>query len=127
MLNIHNLTVSFQGEDLFSGITFLLKQGDRVGLIGKNGAGKTTLLRIIQGEQEYDSGQIAMDKELAIGFLKQDIDFEHGRTVLEESYKAFPELLKMEGKIDTINSQLSDRKDYDSESYHQLMKLRALD
>ncbi len=121
MLNIHNLTVSFQGEDLFSGITFQLRQGDRVGLIGKNGAGKTTLLRIIQGEQEYDAGQIAMDKELAIGFLKQDIDFEHGKTVLEESYKAFEDLLDMEDKIDTINAQLSDRDDYDSDSYHQLM------
>jgi ATP-binding cassette subfamily F protein 3 len=121
MLNIHNLTVSFQGEDLFSGITFQLRQGDRVGLIGKNGAGKTTLLRIIQGEQEYDGGQIAMDKELAIGFLKQDIDFEHGRTVLEESYKAFTELLTMEATIDKINAQLSERSDYDSESYHQLM------
>jgi ATP-binding cassette subfamily F protein 3 len=121
MLNIHNLTVSFQGEDLFSGITFQLRQGDRVGLIGKNGVGKTTLLRILQGEQEYDGGQIAMDKELAIGFLKQDIDFEHGRTVLEEAYKAFTELLGMEEKIDTINAQLSERSDYDSESYHQLM------
>jgi len=121
MLNIHNLTVSIQGEDLFSGITFQLRQGDRVGLIGKNGAGKTTLLRIIHGEQEYDGGQIAMDKELAIGFLKQDIDFEQGRTVLEESYKAFEGLVDMEDKIETINAQLSDRDDYDSDSYHQLM------
>jgi ATP-binding cassette subfamily F protein 3 len=121
MLNIHNLTVSFQGEDLFSGITFQLRQGDRVGLVGKNGVGKTTLLKIINREQEYDDGQIAMDKELAIGFLKQDIDFVKGRTVLEESYQAFTELLEMEKKIKAINTQLDDRDDYDSESYHQLM------
>ena len=69
MLNIHNLTVSFQGDDLFSGITFQLRSGDRVGLVGKNGAGKSTLLKILSGEQEYDKGQIASDKEISIGFV----------------------------------------------------------
>ena len=79
MLNVHNLSVAFQGEYLFEGITFQLTGGDRVGLVGKNGAGKSTLLRIISGEQEYDTGQIATDKEISIGFLKQDIDFEKGK------------------------------------------------
>ncbi|NND09764.1 MAG: ABC-F family ATP-binding cassette domain-containing protein, partial [Flavobacteriaceae bacterium] len=76
MLNIHDLSISFQGEPLFENIGFRLGNGDRIGLIGKNGAGKSTLLKIISGEMEYDSGQIASDKELKIGFLKQDIDFE---------------------------------------------------
>ena len=96
MLNAHNLTVAFQGSPLFEGITFQLTPGDRVGLVGKNGAGKSTLLRIISGEQEYDSGSIALDKEISIGFLKQDIDFTKGRTVLEESYQAFTEIKKLE-------------------------------
>ncbi len=121
MLNIHNLSVSFQGEDLFQGITFMLTPGDRVGLIGKNGAGKSTLLRIIAGEQEYDKGQIAMDKEISIGFLKQDIDFTKGHTVLEESYQAFTEIKKLEKRLEAINTQLSARTDYESDSYHQLM------
>ena len=121
MLNIHNLSVSFQGEDLFHGITFMLTPGDRVGLIGKNGAGKSTLLRIIAGEQEYDKGQIAMDKEISIGFLKQDIDFTKGHTVLEESYQAFTEIKKLEKRLEAINTQLSARTDYESDSYHQLM------
>lgn len=121
MLNVHNLTVSFQGEDLFEGITFQLKAGDRVGLVGKNGAGKSTLLRIIAGEQEYDGGQIAMDKEITVGFLKQDIDFEKGRTVLEESYEAFIEIKELEADLVKINSQLAERTDYESDSYHQLM------
>ena len=98
MLNIHNLTVSFQGDDLFSRITFQLRSGDRVGLVGKNGAGKSTLLRIIAGEQEFDTGQLASDKDISIGFLKQDIDFEKGRTVLEESYQAFVKIKKLEGR-----------------------------
>lgn len=121
MVNIHNLSVSFQGEYLFEKITFQLKPGDRVGLVGKNGAGKSTLLKIIAGEQEYDTGQIATDKEISIGFLKQDIDFQVGRTVLEESYEAFTEIKKLENKLEHINTQLAERTDYESDGYHQLM------
>ena len=121
MLNIHNLRVSFQGDDLFSGISFQLRTGDKVGLVGKNGAGKTTLLRIIAGLQEYDNGQIATKKELSIGFLRQDIDFERGRTVLEEAYEAFILIKKLEKQLEKINAQLAERTDYESEGYHQLM------
>ena len=121
MLNIHNLSISFQGEYLFENIGFRLGNGDRIGLIGKNGAGKSTLLKIISGEQEADSGQIAADKELKVGFLKQDIDFVHGRTVLEESYQAFTEIKKLETQLEKINIDLAERTDYESESYNQLM------
>ena len=121
MLNIHNLSISFQGEYLFEDITFKLGNGDRVGLIGKNGAGKSTMLKILAKELEPDSGQIAGDKELKIGFLKQDIDFVLGRTVLEESYQAFTEIKALEAKLESINSQLVERKDYESEAYHDLM------
>ncbi len=122
MLNIHNLSVSFGGEYLFEEITFRLGAGDRVGLIGKNGAGKSTLLKIIAGEQEYDTGQIAKDKELKIGFLKQDIDFIQGRTVMEEAQEAFVEIKKLEKQMDEINHQLATRSDYESESYTQLIQ-----
>ncbi|NQX77380.1 ABC-F family ATP-binding cassette domain-containing protein [Gilvibacter sp.] len=121
MLNVHNLSVSFQGEDLFSELTFKLGGGDRVGLVGKNGAGKSTLLRILAQEQEYDSGQIATDKELRIGFLKQDIDFEKGCSVKEEAQKAFVKIKELEARLEGINQQLAERTDYESESYNQLM------
>ncbi|WP_299605828.1 ABC-F family ATP-binding cassette domain-containing protein [uncultured Aquimarina sp.] len=121
MLNIHNLSISFGGEYLFEEIAFRLNAGDRVGLVGKNGAGKSTMLKILSKEQEPDSGQIAMDKDLKIGFLKQDIDFVLGRTVLEESYEAFTEIKKIERDIDKINAQLAERTDYESESYNQLI------
>lgn len=121
MLNIHNLSVSFQGSYLFEEITFRLGNGDRVGLVGKNGAGKSTLLRIISGEQPYDTGAIALEKEVSIGFLKQDIDFVEGRTVLEESYEAFQEIKALEARLEQINTQLATRTDYESEAYHQLM------
>lgn len=121
MLNIHNLSISFQGEYLFEELSFKLVGGDRIGLIGKNGAGKSTMLKILAKELEPDSGQIAVDKELKIGFLKQDIDFEFGKTVLEESYEAFKEIKELEAKIETINVELAERDDYESEEYHQLM------
>ncbi|MCL4130279.1 UNVERIFIED_CONTAM: hypothetical protein GTU68_024648 [Idotea baltica] len=121
MLNAHNITVSFAGEDLFSGITFKLVGGDRVGLVGKNGAGKSTLLKIISKEQEYDKGTLALEKNLRIGFLKQDIDFVLGRTVLEESYEAFTEIKEVEKKLEEVNVALVERTDYESEGYHQLM------
>ena len=121
MLNIHNLSVSFQGEYLFEDLTFRLGAGDRIGLIGKNGAGKSTMLKILSKEMEPDSGQIAADKNLSIGFLKQDIDFVLGRTVLEEAYEAFKDIRILETKLEDINHQLVERTDYESDTYHQLM------
>jgi ATP-binding cassette subfamily F protein 3 len=121
MLNIHKVSISFQGDYLFEDITFRLGNGDRVGLVGKNGVGKSTLLKILSGEMEYDSGQIAAEKEVSIGFLKQDIDFVYGRTVLEESYEAFTEIKDLEAKIENINNLLVERTDYESNSYNQLM------
>jgi len=122
MLNIHNLSVSFGGTYLFEEVTFRLGAGDRVGLVGKNGAGKSTMLKILSGEQQYDSGVIATEKEIKLGFLKQDIDFIKGRTVLEEAYQAFEEIKRAEGKIDKINHQLVTRTDYESEEYSQLIE-----
>ena len=121
MMNIHNLSISFQGEYLFEDITFKLGNGDRIGLIGKNGAGKSTMLKILSKEMEPDTGQIAADKELKIGFLKQDIDFILGRTVLEEAYEAFTEIKALEAKMEGVNTQMAERTDYESEGYHQLM------
>jgi ATP-binding cassette subfamily F protein 3 len=122
MLNIHNLSVSFGGTYLFEEVTFRLGAGDRVGLVGKNGAGKSTMLKILSGELSPDSGVIATEKEVKIGFLKQDIDFIKGRTVLEEAYQAFSEIKKAEGKIEEINHQLSTRTDYESEAYSKLIE-----
>jgi len=121
MLHIHNLSISFGGEYLFKEISFKLSAGNRVGLIGKNGAGKSTMLKIISGEMPLDQGQIAKDKEINIGFLKQDIDFEEGRTVLEEAYQAFEAIKGIESQLDYINQQLVERTDYESEGYNQLM------
>jgi ATP-binding cassette subfamily F protein 3 len=122
MLNIHNLSVSFGGTFLFEEVTFRMGAGDRVGLVGKNGAGKSTMLKILAGDFKPDSGQIATEKEVRLGFLRQDIDFEAGRTVLEEAYQAFTDIQIVERKLEEINHQLVTRTDYESAEYSQIIE-----
>ncbi|MFJ1350576.1 ABC-F family ATP-binding cassette domain-containing protein [Capnocytophaga canimorsus] len=121
MLNVHDLSVSFQGEFLFEKVAFMLNAGDRVGLIGKNGAGKSTLLKLLAKEMKPDSGTIAADKSVKIGFLKQDIDFENGRTILQEAYQAFTEIKIIESQMQEIQRQLEARSDYENLDYHNLI------
>ena len=121
MLNAHKLSLFFGGTPLFEDFSFRLGSGDRVGLIGKNGAGKSTLLKIIAGDLAVDSGQLATEKDLQIGFLRQDIDFEVGRTVRQEARSAFPKLLRLEKSIAHINQELTTRTDYESEPYSALL------
>ncbi len=122
MLNIHNLSVSFGGTYLFEEVTFRLGSGDRVGLVGKNGAGKSTMLKILAGDFKPDSGVIATEKEVKMGFLRQDIDFEEGRTVLEEAYQAFEEIKRAELRLDELNHQLVTRTDYESDEYLKIIE-----
>ncbi|WP_026712280.1 ABC-F family ATP-binding cassette domain-containing protein [Flavobacterium daejeonense] len=122
MLNIHNLSVSFGGTYLFEEVTFRLGAGDRVGLVGKNGAGKSTMLKMLAGDFAPDSGVISQEKDIKMGFLRQDIDFERGRTVLEEAYEAFTEIKIVEKKLEEINHQLVTRTDYESEEYTKIIE-----
>ena len=122
MLNIHNLSVSFGGTYLFEEVTFRMGAGDRVGLVGKNGAGKSTMLKILARDFQPDSGSIATEKEVRIGFLRQDIDFEQGRTVLEEAYQAFTDIKEVERKLVEINHLLVTRTDYESAEYSQIIE-----
>ncbi len=116
------MSVSFGGTYLFEEVTFRMGAGDRVGLVGKNGAGKSTMLKILAGDFKPDSGQIATEKEVRIGFLRQDIDFEQGRTVLEEAYQAFTDIQIVERKLEDINHQLVTRIDYESDQYSQIIE-----
>ena len=91
-------------------------------MIGKNGAGKSTLLKVLSKDIESSGGTMAFDKDVQIGFLRQDIDFVEGRTILEEAYQAFEEIKEIELKLDDINNQLTTRTDYESDSYTQLIQ-----
>ena len=127
MLNAHQITVSFGGENLFDNISFRLGKGDRVGLIGKNGAGKSTLLRLMSQENTATSGTLAFEKNCKIGYLPQDLDFEHGRTVLEEAYLAFEEIKSIELRQEAIHQFMETNQDFESQSYlDQLDELNEL-
>ena len=107
---------------MFEEITFRMGAGDRVGLVGKNGAGKSTLLKILAKDMTPDTGSISTEKDVRIGFLRQDIDFEQGRTVLEEAYQAFTDIKEVEKKLEEINHQLVTRTDYESAEYSQIIE-----
>lgn len=117
MFNAHNITVSFGGETLFDSISFRLGKGDRVGLIGKNGAGKSTLLKLLAKENNPTSGTFALEKNCQIGYLPQDLDFENGRTVIEEAYLAFEEIIKVERRQEEIHEFMGKTQDYESQTY----------
>jgi ATP-binding cassette subfamily F protein 3 len=121
MFNAHNITVSFGGETLFDSISFRLGKGDRVGLIGKNGAGKSTLLKLLAKENNPTSGTFALEKNCQIGYLPQDLDFENGRTVLEEAYLAFEEIIKVERRQEEIHEFMGKTQDYESQTYMDVL------
>ena len=121
MFNAHNITVSFGGETLFDQISFRLAKGDHVGLIGKNGAGKSTLLKLMTLENQPTSGSFALEKNRKIGYLPQDLDFDNGRSVLEEAYLAFEEIKKVETRQEEIHKIMEETQDFDSQSYMEVL------
>ena len=121
MFNAHNITVSFGGETLFDSLSFRLGKGDRVGLIGKNGAGKSTLLKLMAKENSPTSGSFALEKNCQIGYLAQDLDVENGRTVLEEAYLAFEEIMKVEKRQEAIHKIMEETQDFESPSYLNIL------
>ena len=121
MFNAHNITVSFGGETLFDQISFRLAKGDHVGLIGKNGAGKSTLLKLMTLKNQPTSGSFALEKNCKIGYLPQDLDFNNGRSVLEEAYLAFEEIKKVEVRQEEIHKIMEETQDFESQSYMEVL------
>ena len=121
MISANNISVYFGGQELFDNVSFMVNKGDRIGLVGKNGAGKSTLLRILSGEQSPNEGSISTPNESTLGYLRQDLEFEEGRTVQEEAELAFKEIKELEQKINAINFEMSERTDYESDAYMQLI------
>ncbi|MBL6658053.1 MAG: ATP-binding cassette domain-containing protein [Flavobacteriales bacterium] len=121
MISANNISVYFGGQELFDDVSFMVNKGDRIGLVGKNGAGKSTLLRILSGEQKANEGSISTPNESTIGYLRQDLEFEEGRTVQEEAEQAFQEIKKLEQQINSVNLKMSERTDYESDGYMQLI------
>lgn len=121
MVSINNLTVDFGGRALFRNISFLINKNDRIGLVGKNGAGKSTLLKIIAGQVNPTSGDVAYPSDFSMGYLPQEIKFIDSRTVIEEARMAFEEVLKIEQRTSEITRAIEQRTDYESEGYLRLL------
>lgn len=122
MISVEQLTVEFGGSPLFDEISFLLNPKERIALVGKNGAGKTTLLKIFAGKQSPTAGRITIPKDLTIGYLPQHMIHNEGTTVMQEAEKAFEHITTLQTEIERLTQELSDRTDYDSNSYHQLIE-----
>ncbi len=121
MISLDNLTVSYGGWTLFDNISFLINPKDRIGLVGKNGAGKTTLLRLITGEQQPTSGAVTINGECTIGYLPQTMRVADTTTLVEETAKAFDEVLRLEAEINRLTREIAERTDYESAEYEQLL------
>ncbi|MAJ98928.1 MAG: glycosyl transferase family 2 [Flavobacteriales bacterium] len=117
MIIIKDISVDFGGKKIFSKINFMLSKGDKIGLVGDNGVGKSTLLKVIYNDDGYYSGSINFQKNIKIGFLSQDLDFENGLTILEETKKAFTKIIHIENKINELNIDLKNSLNIKSNSY----------
>ena len=121
MISLDSLTVSYGGWTLFDNISFLINPKDRIGLVGKNGAGKTTLLRLIIGDQQPTSGAVTKNADCTVGYLPQQMKVADTTTLVEETAKAFDEVLRLEAEIERLTLEIGERDDYESEAYAELL------
>ncbi len=122
MISVDGLAVEFGGTTLFKDISFVINPKDRIALMGKNGAGKSTLLKIISGQRTPTRGKVSFDSGSVIGYLPQHLMTENTRTVFEETLLAYSHLFEMEREIEALNVQLTERTDYESDSYSKLIE-----
>ncbi len=122
MISIEGLSVAFGGNTLFDNITYVINKKDRIALVGKNGAGKSTMLKIIAGLQAPTSGSVNMPKDLTVGYLSQQMNLSDTRTVMEEAEQAFSHIFELQSRIERMNTELSERTDYESEYYQELIE-----
>jgi ATP-binding cassette, subfamily F, member 3 len=122
MITVNDIAVEFGGTTLFSEVTFAINENDKIALMGKNGAGKSTLLKIVAGENKPTRGVISAPSDAVIAYLPQHLLTSDDCTVMEETSKAFAEVLNMKKEIDEINEQLTVRTDYESDEYMKLIE-----
>ena len=120
MVSIQNLSMQFTGENLFTDISFMIREKDRIGLVGKNGAGKTTLIRLLCGLEQPYKGDVIMSDDVTIGYLPQEKNVHSTKTVLDEAMTAFEEYYEIERQLAKLQDELSNREDYESASYQRL-------
>lgn len=122
MISIDGLGVEFGGTTLFSDVSFVVNEKDRIALMGKNGAGKSTLLKILAGAKNPTQGRVSVPNDAVVAYLPQHLMTENERTVFEEASQAFVKVLDMQKKMDELNHQLTVRTDYESEEYYGIIE-----
>ena len=122
MIAIENLAIEFGARPLFTDVSFVINDHDRIALVGKNGAGKSTMLKTIAGLQEPTTGIVSRPRECTIAYLPQVMVLEDKRTVRQEAEQAFAHLKSMEAELSRLNTTLAERTDYESESYMALVE-----
>lgn len=121
MISIQNVGVEFNTVALFKDANFVINKRDKIALVGKNGAGKSTLLKIIAGQQHPTSGVVAIQKDISVGYLPQQMILTDNQTVINEVRTVFGHLDEMKASLDRLNNELSERTDYESDSYQELI------
>ena len=122
MISVDALAVEFSGSVLFSDVSFVINETDKIALMGKNGAGKSTMMQIIAGEQKPTRGAVRAPKEAVIAYLPQHLLTEDDSTVFEEAAKAFKQVFAMRDEMERLNKELETRTDYESEEYMQIIE-----
>ena len=122
MISVEGLKVEFGVKPLFHDVSFVINQRDRIALVGKNGAGKSTLLKILCGIQQPTEGIVSVPNDTTIGYLPQVMKLVDDTTVREEARKAFADNTKMEERLERMNRELSERTDYETQEYMDLVQ-----
>lgn len=122
MISIDNLTVEFSAKPLFTNVSFVINDKDRIALVGKNGAGKSTMLKILCGLQKPTSGEVSVPTGTTIGYLPQVMKIADDTTVREETRKAFADTTKIQERLHRMEREMAERTDYESDSYNQLVE-----
>lgn len=126
MISVNNISVEFSAKPLFNNISFVINDNERIALTGRNGAGKSTLLKILSGLEAPTEGSIVKPTDLTVGYLPQQMKIADETTLLNETRKAFGDLLAIKKEIEEINLQLIGRTDYDSDQYHELINRHSI-
>jgi ATP-binding cassette subfamily F protein 3 len=121
MISIEQLTVEFGGRRLLDNIGFLINPKDKIALVGRNGAGKSTLIKLIAGDEQPSHGSIVASPDLTVGYLPQHMIHNEGTTVMQETEKAFDHIIKLQNEIDRLTLELTERPDFESEEYAQII------
>ena len=121
MLSVEGLKIEFGAKPLFTDVSFVVNDHDRIALVGKNGAGKSTMLKILCGQQPPTEGTVSVSGDSEVAYLPQVMKIQDDTTVREEARKAFVSIVRLKEKVERLQHELESRTDYESDEYLELV------